>query len=92
MALIDSERPYNLMEALLAVHNSESNMQTSDNVITALCGIGQENVAAWLEGHEESYGEIMKEFSEWFLSHSHYQRESIDQDAAISTGLEMPED
>lgn len=92
MTLIDDERPDNLMEALLAVRNSEGNIQVRDNAIAALYGIGQEKVASWLERHEESYGEIINEFSEWLLSHSHYQRESIEQDAARTTGLEMPED
>jgi hypothetical protein len=86
------ERPYNLMEALAAVRNNGCNIQEFSCAIAALQGIGQEEVASWLEHHEESYGEIMKEFSQWLLTHSHYERESREQQVAEATGLVMPED
>ena len=86
------ERPYNLMESLAAVRNCECNIQDLSDVISSLHAVGQGEVASWLEINKESYGEIMNEFSQWFLDHSHYQRESIDQEAAKTTGLPMPED
>jgi hypothetical protein len=93
MKEIDDERPYNLMESLAAVRSNGCNMQAQTDVIAALHGIGQENVASWLERHEEGYSEIVtKEFSEWLFTNSHYERESPDQDVAKATGLELPED
>ena len=86
------EPPYNLMEALAAVRNRECNRQDLSDVISSLHAVGQGEVASWLETNQESYGDIMNEFSQWLLANSHYQRESIDQEAAKTTGLPLPED
>ena len=94
MTLIENERPHNLMEALFEVRNSgRCDMLERSNVIDILKSIGQLEVAAWLEQHQESYDKLIKqEFSQWLEVHSPYGGESIAQAAALATGLTMPED
>lgn len=93
MALQD-ERPDNLMEALSVVRDSgKCDLLDCSSVIAELYSNGQTEVASWLERHTEIYHEVvMKEFSQWLEAHSPYQGESIAQQAALVTGLDMPED
>lgn len=62
-------------------------------VVDALKTTGHEDVAVWLESHENEYHAIVTvEFSQWLKEHFPSEPESLAQDAAAATGLEMPED
>lgn len=94
MTLVNNQRPDNLMAALSEVSNSGSCSTLEFScVVDTLKSFGHEEVAAWLESHQESYDEIItKEFSDWLKQNSPYEEQSIAQAAAAATGLDMPED
>ncbi len=94
MTLLEDKRPHNLMEVLLEVSNSgRCNTLELACVIDTLKSIGQVEVAAWLEQHQQSYDKLIKqEFPQWLHEHSPYEEESTAQQAAQATRLEMPED
>lgn len=86
-------RPDNLMEALSVIRDRGSDLLDCSGTIASLYSIGQTEAASWLEHHQEIYHEVvMKEFSQWLEAHSPYEGESIAQQAARVTGLDMPED
>jgi hypothetical protein len=92
--MLDNELPHNLMPTLLEVRDSGkcSTLEFSC-VVNTLKTTGHEDVAAWLKNHQASYDKIItQEFSQWLKQRFPDEPESIAQDAAAATGLDMPED
>ncbi|MUL36057.1 hypothetical protein [Gloeocapsopsis dulcis] len=94
MTSVNNDRPHSLMPTLLEIRDSgKCPMLEFSCIVDELKTTGHEEVAAWLESHEASYKEIItQEFPQWLKEHFPDEPDSIAQDAAAATGLEMPED
>lgn len=93
MTVVNNERPQNLMPTLLEIRDSgECSTLEYSCVVDTLKSRGHEDVAVWLEAHQGEYTEIVRQFSQWLKEHLPNEPESLAQDAAAATGLEMPED
>lgn len=89
-----NNHPHNLMPTLLEIRDTGrcATLEFSC-VVETLKASGHEELAAWLESHAANYHEIItQDFSQWLKENFPYESDSIAQDAAAATGLEMPED
>lgn len=91
VAKVIIERPDNLMTALFQVRNQGTcNMLDLPCVLSTLHRMGYETVAIWLQNYKAIYSEILiDEFSEWLTTHPTTEYESLAQQVARETGLEV---